>query len=152
MGSETVIQRAKHGGKQPSWRTGHAALALLSKRLSPGRRQGSPPANQLGIVTVTRDPDSQATSDGAGAGIRTRGARSNRARDEFPPSPKSVRTWNVPVATGGEDELAVPVDAPEPGATKPACKSRFGSIVTGAVFLAVLTGLVIWLLVRASQI
>jgi hypothetical protein len=132
MGSETVIQRSKRGGKQPSWRTGRASLALLSKRLSPGRRQGSSPANQLGIVTVTHNEESQATSDGAGAGIRTRGASSNRARDEFPPSPKSVRTWNVPVATGGEDELTVPVDSPEPGATKPACKSQFAGLATAA--------------------
>jgi hypothetical protein len=151
MGSETVIQRAKRGEKLASWRTGHGSLALMSKRLTQGRRQGSPPANQLGIVAVTRDPESQATSDNASAGVRTRGARSHRARDEFPPSPKSVRTWNVPVAAVAEDGLVVPVDAPEPGATKSACKSQFAGLATAAVFLIVLAGFLIWLLVRATQ-
>lgn len=97
------------------------------------------------------NPASRDTADCESTADRlvTRSAVSKRIRTEFPPSPKSVRTWAVPVAAGVDDELVAAEGELVSHANKPTCKSQFEMIVIGVVFLAILAGWSTWLLLRA---
>lgn len=91
----------------------------------------------------------EAAAAGSPAGTPTgssSGKRADRkARDRFPPTPKSVRIWSVPGLAGQEPEFPGTQESTIGSENKPAYKSQFAAIAFALVFLAaLLAAFLVW--------
>lgn len=95
-------------------------------------------------------PESMPPVDANETGIGTDTGKPayRRGRDQFPPSPKSVRTWSVPVPTGQNPEPVELQAGSVATGNKSAYRSQLVAIACAAGFLA---GLLAWLLAWLSS-